>query len=376
MPRKKASPKTQDPDQPKSKKPSPKKQPTPRPRKSSQKNTTSTTPADIPNESTPEGTSIEATPQDISNDPTPNDTSQATSQNTSNHVTPATEPLRSPTVERRSRVKSGLKPKLRFKARDYTAPWRIQFDRRRPTTNPDGSMTLRPYVPLTQYFQTPAQQAAMRARRREAQDPDAIQNHDNQDRDGSQEPDSNQFQDQDITMSAPDDTALNNEAPIGSTTATTSDKGKWMRVQPAIPRPVPYFKREIAVPGHNPDDDQTYTLDLPAMEDPYLQEAFPYPYPFKEETTQFMPIEWYMPQGPFAAEDFFSMQKLQYSSSIMKTMKFRNEGLPLEQYYARVSFAGSLLNSHVLEKRVLVVTSYISFCTFEIICRGLTWRQK
>ncbi|KAI9242914.1 MAG: hypothetical protein BYD32DRAFT_456522 [Podila humilis] len=338
MPRKKASPKAQDLDQSKSKKPSPKKQPAPRPRNSSQKNTTTATPVDIPNESTSEGTSIEATPQGISSDSTPNDTSLATTQSTSNHVASAIEPLRSPTVERRSRVKSGPKPKLRFKARDYTAPWRIQFDRRRPATNPDGSMTLRPYVPLTQYFQTPAQQAAMRARRREVQDPDAIQNHDNQGRDGSQEPDFNQIQDQDIIMSAPNDTSLNNEeAPIGSTTTTTTtrDKGKWMRVQPAIPRPVPYFKREIAVPGHNPDNDQTYTVDLPAMEDPYLQEAFPYSYPFKDETTQFMPIEWYMPQGPFAAEDFFSMQKLQYSSSIMKTMKFRNEGLPLEQYYAR-----------------------------------------
>lgn len=358
MPRKKASPKTQDPDQPKSKKPSPNKKPAPKPKKTSQKKTTIATPADI-NGLTPEGTSIETapqgtnnelSPQGISKDPTPNHISQATPQNTSNHATPATEPLRSPTFGRRSRVKSGPKPRLRFKARDYTAPWRIQFDRRRPTTNPDGSMTLRPYAPLTQYFQTPAQQAAMRARRREAQDLDANQGHDNQDPDANQEPDPNQVQDQDVTMSAPGDAAPNNdETPTESTlTTTTSDNGKWMRVQPAIPRPVPYFKREITVPGHNPDDDQTFTVDLPAMEDPYLQEAFPYPYPypFEDEPAQFMPIEWYMPQGPFAAEDFFSMQKLQYSSSIMKTMKFRNEGLPLEQYYARVSFVGSPLTSH------------------------------
>ncbi|KAG0025671.1 hypothetical protein BGZ82_009899 [Podila clonocystis] len=337
MPRKKASPKTQDPDPSKSTKPSSSKRAAPK-KPNLKKPRAITIPADITNEPTPQSTSDEPTPQGASNEltprgisgPTPNDTSQVTSQDTSNQASPATVP-----IPPRPRAKPGPKPK--YKARDYTWPWRKQFERRCPTTLPDGSLMLHPYVPVTHYYQTPAQQAAMRARRKNTHGLVATQDHNNQDHDTTRHgPNADQDTEQDINISVADAGASRAEEASTESTPKSNDKGKWKRVQPAKSTQHPYFKRDISAPGLVSGDDHILLVDLPAMEDAYLQEAFPYSYPFDDynKPTQVMPIEWYMPQGLFAAEDFFSMQKLQYSSSIMKTMKYWNEGLPLEQYYA------------------------------------------
>ncbi|KAF9330209.1 hypothetical protein BG006_006827 [Podila minutissima] len=332
------SPKTQDPDPLKSTKPSSTERAapmTPSPKTPG----TSTVPADITNEptaqsisheSTPQGASNELTTQGISSEPTSNDTSQVTPQDTSNQATPTTTP-----IPPRSKSKPGPKPK--YKARDYTSPWRKQFERRCPTTLPDGSLMLRPYVPATHYYQSPAQLAAMRTRKKNMQDPDATQDHDNQDHETThRSPDADQDQEIDITISAPDVGVSRAEEASTESSQKWNDKGKWKRVQPGKSTQHPYFRRDINVPEQVSGDERVFLVDLPTMEDAYLQEAFPYRYPFNDNDgpTQYMPIEWYIPQGPFAAEDFFSMQKLQYSSSIMKTMKFWNEGLPLEQYYA------------------------------------------
>ncbi|KAF9310884.1 hypothetical protein BG003_008009 [Podila horticola] len=191
---------------------------------------------------------------------------------------------------------------------------------------------------MTHYYQTPTQQAAMRARKKNVQDPDGAQKHNIQDRDNTNQGlEVDQDQEQDIALSTPASVPRAEEEASAGSTPKSNDKGKWKHVQPAKSAQHPYFKRDINVPGQLPGDEHILLVDLPAMEDAYLQEAFPYRYPFDDDDkpTQFMPIEWYMPQGPFAAEDFFSMQKLQYSSSIMRTMKFWNEGLPLEQYYAQ-----------------------------------------
>ncbi|KAF9295354.1 hypothetical protein BGZ74_010846 [Mortierella antarctica] len=332
------SPKTQDPDPLKSTKPSSTERAapmTPSPKTPG----TITAPADITNEpaaqsisheSTPQGASNELTTQGISSDPTPNDTSQVTPQDTSDQATPTATP-----IPPRPKSKPGPKPK--YKARDYTSPWRKQFERRCPTTLPDGSLMLRPYVPATHYYQSPAQLAAMRTRKKNMQDPDATQDHDNQDHETThRSPDANQDQERGTTISAPDAGVSRAEEASTESSQKRNDKGKWKRVQPGKSTQHPYFRRDINVPEQVSGDERVFLVDLPTMEDAYLQEAFPYRYPFNDNDgpTQYMPIEWYIPQGPFAAEDFFSMQKLQYSSSIMKTMKFWNEGLPLEQYYA------------------------------------------
>ncbi|KAG0090795.1 hypothetical protein BGZ93_009138 [Podila epicladia] len=337
MPKKKASPKTQDPDLLNSTKPS-------SPERAAATELSPKTsraiasPADITNEPilrstsdepTPQGDSIELTIQGISSDPTPNDISQVTPQGTSNQATLITP------IPPRPKSKPGPKPK--YKARDYTWPWRKQFERRCPTTLPDGSLTLHPYVPVTHYYQTPAQQAAMRSRKKNMQDPDATQDHDNQDHDTTnQSPDADQDRERGIIMSTSDADVSRAEEASTESTPNRNDKGKWKRVQPTKSTQHPYFKRDINIPGQVSGDEHVLLVDLPTMEDAYLQEAFPYRYPVddNDKPTQFMPTEWYIPQGPFAAEDFFSMQKLQYSSSIMKTMKFWNDGLPLEQYYA------------------------------------------
>ncbi|KAF9585865.1 hypothetical protein BGW38_000334 [Lunasporangiospora selenospora] len=88
-----------------------------------------------------------------------------------------------------------------------------------------------------------------------------------------------------------------------------------------------------------------WLLDAPAIQYPYLQEAFPYatykaperPACFAPKGISNLPLtqEWYRPQGSVAPEDFFSMTKFEYSRRLLKSVKVSADRLRMDVYYSR-----------------------------------------
>ncbi|KAG0327843.1 hypothetical protein BGZ99_006797 [Dissophora globulifera] len=88
-----------------------------------------------------------------------------------------------------------------------------------------------------------------------------------------------------------------------------------------------------------------WLADPPAMERPFLQEAFPYdsyqaPHdriPTSSLDTLQLPLsqEWHRPQGRMAQEDFFSKEKLNYALEISKKIPVNSRGLRMDVYYYR-----------------------------------------
>ncbi|KAG0199058.1 hypothetical protein BGX28_007602, partial [Mortierella sp. GBA30] len=91
--------------------------------------------------------------------------------------------------------------------------------------------------------------------------------------------------------------------------------------------------------------DPSWLIDPPAMEYPYLQEAFPYsqyePPTDRVDTVNFgdlpqpLPIHWHTPQGNVAVEDLFSLEKIKYATAMVKKVDVDPSDLRMDVYYQR-----------------------------------------
>ncbi|KAF9360446.1 hypothetical protein BGX34_007770 [Mortierella sp. NVP85] len=90
---------------------------------------------------------------------------------------------------------------------------------------------------------------------------------------------------------------------------------------------------------------QEWQFDIPVMEYPFLQAAFPYETyrPPKDrivtESYQSLPDPlppiWYRPQGRLLEEDFFSSKKLSYATAMLRKIKVDADSLRMDIYYQR-----------------------------------------
>ncbi|KAF9413152.1 hypothetical protein BGZ94_000822 [Podila epigama] len=182
--------------------------------------------------------------------------------------------------------------------RNLTVPWRTQFKDRTPFLKADGGFSLPPYAPRLSlyYHRKPRVQSDTQPSKDDTESADntALQTDQNKETDGQQPEETGEEQ--------PNTTSGQQSKPDNGPSPTSFDQGS--------------------------------LVDLAPMEEPYLQEAYPYEFPPKSRVKH-LDLEWYKPQGPVAVEDYFTERKLQCSVNIMKKIDYRSEELPMEQYYAR-----------------------------------------
>ncbi|KAK3828104.1 MAG: hypothetical protein J3Q66DRAFT_321830 [Benniella sp.] len=90
---------------------------------------------------------------------------------------------------------------------------------------------------------------------------------------------------------------------------------------------------------------QEWQFDIPVMEYPFLQAAFPYetyrPPKDRIVTESYqslsdpLPPMWYRPQGRLPEEDFFSSKKLSYATAMLRKIKVDADSLRMDIYYQR-----------------------------------------
>ena len=90
---------------------------------------------------------------------------------------------------------------------------------------------------------------------------------------------------------------------------------------------------------------QEWQFDIPVMEFPFLQAAFPYetyrPSKDRVVTESYqslsdpLPPIWYRPQGRLLEEDFFSSKKLSYATAMLRKIKVDADSLRMDIYYQR-----------------------------------------